>query len=95
MFFLPAFLLAGMAAVFVVWLGTFIWQIFLSKADNPWLGLILPGITFGLILYISTMAPDSYTVWYVLISLFAGERKKGKAGVAYAYLGHAGWAVGF
>ena len=66
MFFLPAFLLAGMAAVFVVWLGTFIWQIFLSKADNPWLGLILPGITFGLILYISTMAPDSYTVWYVL-----------------------------
>ena len=37
MFFLPAFLLAGIAAVFVVWLGTFIWQIFLSKADNPWL----------------------------------------------------------
>ena len=66
MFFLPAFLLAGMAAVFVVWLGTFIWQIFLSKADNPWLGLILPGITFGLILYICTMTPDFSTAWYGL-----------------------------
>ena len=66
MFFLPAFLLAGIAAVFVVWLGTFIWQIFPSKADNPWLGLILPGITFGLILYISTMAPDISTAWYGL-----------------------------
>ena len=66
MFFLPAFLLAGMAAVFVVWLRTFVWQIFLSKADNPWLGLILPGSTFCLILYISTMAPDSYTAWYGL-----------------------------
>lgn len=56
MFFLPAFLLAGIAAVFVVWLGTFIWQIFLSKADNPWLGLILPGITFGLIMLIQLTA---------------------------------------
>ena len=56
MFFLPAFLLVGIAAVFVVWLGTFIWQIFLSKADNPWLGLILPGITFGLIMLIQLTA---------------------------------------
>ncbi len=66
MFFLPAFLSAGIAVVFLVWLGTFILQIFLSKADNPWLGLILPGVTFGVILYICTYAPDFDTVWYGL-----------------------------
>lgn len=68
MFFLPAFLLTGMAAVFMVWLGTFVWQIFLSKADNPWLGLILPGVTFGVTLYICRYAPDSYTLWLLLTS---------------------------
>ena len=66
MFFLPAFLLVGIAVVFLVWLGTFILQIFLSKADNPWLGLILPGVTFGVIMYICTYAPDFDTVWYGL-----------------------------
>ena len=66
MLFLPAFLSAGIAVVFLVWLGTFILQIFLSKADNPWLGLILPGVTFGVILYICTYAPDFDTVWYGL-----------------------------
>lgn len=65
-FFLPAVLLAGMAAVFLVWLGTFVWQIFLSKADSPWLGLLLPGITFGVILYICTLTPDFDTFWYGL-----------------------------
>ena len=87
-FFLSAFLLVGIAAVFLVWLGTFILQIFLSKADNPWIGLILPGITFGLILYISTMAPDFSTAWiglsrgniataiYLLIYFFVRKRKK-------------------
>jgi len=65
-FFLPAFLLVGIAAVFLVWLGTFILQIFLSKADNPWLGLILPGVTFGVILYACTLTPDFDTVWYGL-----------------------------
>lgn len=64
--FFSYFLLVGIAAVFLVWLGTFILQIFLSKADNPWLGLILPGITFGVILYACTMAPDFDTIWYVL-----------------------------
>ena len=51
---------------FLCWHGTFVLQIFLSKADNPWLGLILPGITFGLILYICTWAPAFDTLWYGL-----------------------------
>ena len=65
-FFCCAFLLVGLGVVFLCWLGTFVLQIFLSKADNPWLGLILPGITFGLILYICTWAPDFDTIWYGL-----------------------------
>ena len=64
MFFLSSFLLVGIAAVFLVWLGTFIWQISLSRADSPWPGLILPGVTFGVILYACIYAPDFYTVWY-------------------------------
>ena len=66
MFFSSAFLLVGLGVVFLCLLGTFVFQIFLSKADNPWLGLILPGITFGLILYICTWAPDFDTIWYGL-----------------------------
>ena len=87
-FILSAFLLAGIVVMFLLWIGTFVLQIFLSKADNPWVGLILPGITFGLILYISTMAPDFSTAWiglsrgniataiYLLIYFFFRKRKK-------------------
>ena len=64
MVFLLVVLYAGLIAVFVCWLGTFVLQIFLSRRDSPWPGLILPGVTFGLLLYICTMAPDRYTVWY-------------------------------
>ena len=88
MFFLPAFLLVGIATMFLIWIGTFVLQIFLSKADNPWLGLILPGITFGVILYVCTLAPDFDTIWYgltraniptvvyLLIYFFVRKRKK-------------------
>ena len=87
-FIISFFLLVGIAVMLVIWFGTFILQIFLSKTDNPLPGLILPGITFALILYISTMAPDLYTVWYgmsrgniptaiyLLIYFFVRRRKK-------------------
>ena len=88
MFFLPAFLLVGIATMLLIWIGTFVLQIFLSKANNPWLGLILPGITFGVILYVCTLAPDFDTIWYgltraniptvvyLLIYFFVRKRKK-------------------
>ena len=91
-FFLSFFLMIGLAVMLLVWLGTFILQIFLSKANNPWLGLILPGITFGLILYICTMTPDFATAWYglsrgniataiyLLIYFFCRKRKKRRGG---------------
>lgn len=54
---------AGIILMVLMWLGTFILQIILCKSERPWAGLILPGVTFGTLLYISTLAPDFSTAW--------------------------------
>ena len=92
-----AFLSIGILSVFMwvfilmmilLFIGTFILQIFLSRMRNPWAGLILPGIIFGFIFLLCTMTPDFYTallmfsrgniptVIYLLIYFFFRKRKK-------------------
>ena len=87
-FFLSVFMMAGLVALFLVLIGTFILQIFLSKANTPWPGLIFPGISFGFILYLCAMTPDFSTAWiglsrgnivtaiYLLIYFFVRKRRK-------------------
>lgn len=98
MAFLSIVILVALIWVFigillVMFAGTFILEIFLSKMKNPWTGLILPGITFGFIFLLGTMAPDFSTflllfgkgniptVLYLLIYFFIRRGKK-KAGSA-------------
>ena len=86
--FLAAFMWVGIGIMILLFIGTFILQIFLSKMKNAWAGLILPGITFGFILLLCTMTPDFSTAWiglsrgniptiiYLLIYFFFRKRKK-------------------
>lgn len=92
-----AFLSIGILAVFMwialfmvilLFIGTIILQVFLSRMKNPWAGLILPGFILGFIFLLCTMAPDFSTALlmlskgniptaiYLMIYFFFRKRKK-------------------
>ncbi len=93
MFFLGimGFILVALVMIILIFIGTCILQVFLSKTKNPWIGLILPSISFIVVLIISinTMINvDFYTACitfakgniitliYLLIYFFVRRRKK-------------------
>lgn len=93
MFFLGimGFILVALFMMILIFIGTCILQVFLSKTKNPWIGLILPAIPFIVILIISINAMinvDFYTACivftkgniitliYLLIYFFVRRRKK-------------------
>lgn len=72
MAFLTIVVLGGIIFVFIVlfillFIGTFVLQIFLSKTKNPWAGLIFPGITFIIVLLLCLMTLDFYTAFIIFI----------------------------
>lgn len=50
--FLSIFMLIAMFIMFLLWVGTLVLEVFLSKNKKRWPGLILPGISFGISLFI-------------------------------------------
>lgn len=68
MAFFSAFLSAGLAVMLLLlFLGAAVLQVILCKKENPWAGLVLPGVNFCLLLYIAALAPDFSTAWPVLV----------------------------
>ena len=88
--FLSVFMWVAAFMMIVLFGGTLVLQIFLSKMKNPWVGLILPGITFAVALRICLMAPDFSTFFllfykcniatliYLVIYLFSRLRRRKK-----------------
>lgn len=85
---LLVFILAAISAMVLVFAGTFVLQGFLSNMKNPWVGLILPGISFCVILCLSILIHDLPTALalmsrgnictaiYLIIYFFFRRRKK-------------------
>lgn len=51
----------------LILVGTFVLQVFLSKMERPWIGLILPGLSFFFVLILCFYTPDFYTFMLMLI----------------------------
>ena len=49
---LLAIILVVMLMIFIFWVGTLVLEVFLSRMEQSWPGLILPGIIFGIALFI-------------------------------------------
>ena len=77
---LLVFILAAISAMVLVFAGTFVLQGFLSNMKNPWVGLILPGISFCVILCLSILIHDLPTALALMsrgnIYFFFRRRKK-------------------
>ncbi len=50
--FLSIFMLVVMFVMFLLWVGTLVLEVFLSRMKQRWTGLILPGISFVISLII-------------------------------------------
>lgn len=50
--FLSLFMFVAMIIMFLLWVGTLVLQVFLSKMNKRWPGLIFPGIVLGISLFI-------------------------------------------
>ena len=72
MFLVPLIFLIMEILIVVFFIGSLILQIFLSRMKKPWPGLILPGISFAISLYIvvAVMIDNFSLVMADLDSLF-------------------------
>jgi peptidoglycan/LPS O-acetylase OafA/YrhL len=69
-------LVVSLALILAVGVGGIFLQIFLSKRDSKWPGLILPGLTFlwSLVMVLNVVSPDGSFPWgAILAALLMGN----------------------